>query len=129
MKRRLVSLVIIMVICLSFAGNALALNSDEVIMQPFSTLSIACGLSASGSQYKVWARTKSGFSDDLTASVSLYQVVNGEEVFITSASASGTGTMITASKLRTLTSGTYKVYGYGTGGTSSGSNSSTVTIP
>lgn len=129
MKRRLVSLAILMMICLSFAGNALALDNEKVVMQPFSTLSIACGLSASGSQYKIWSRTKSSFSDDLTASVYLYQVVDGDEVFITSASASGTGTSVTASKLRTLSAGTYKVYGYGTGGSSSGSKSSTVTIP
>lgn len=116
-------------ICLSLAGNALALSSDGNVMQPLSTLSITCGLTVSGSQYKIWSKTKTSFSDDLTASASLYQIVNGSEVFITSVSASATGTTVTASKLRTLTSGTYKVYGYGTSGSSTGSNSSTVTVP
>lgn len=130
MKRRLGSLVIVMLVCLSLAGNALALSSDDiVVVQPLSALSITCGLTVSGSQYRVWSKTKTNFSDDLTASVSLYQVVNGSEVFVTSASASATGTTVTASKLRSLSSGTYKVYGYGTSGTSNGSNNCTVTVP
>lgn len=129
MKRRFVSLVIVMLICLSLVGNTLALNSDEAIVQPMSSISVTCGLTASGSQYKVWSKTQVSFSGDLTASVSLYQVINGSEVFITSASASATGTTVTASKLRTLSSGTYKVYGSGTSGSSSGSKSSTITIP
>lgn len=129
MKRRLVSLVIVMMICLSLAGNALALSSDFIVAQPMSTITVTCGLAASGSQYKVWSKTQVSFSGNLTASVSLYQVINGSEVFITSASASATGTTVTASKLRTLSSGTYKVYGSGTSGSSSGSKSSTITIP
>lgn len=129
MKRRLVSLLIVMMVCLSLTGNAFALSSDDIVIQPRSAISVTCGLTQSGSQYRVWSKTRTSFTDDLTARVYLYQIVNGSEVFITSASASATGTSVTASKLRTLSSGTYKIYGYGSGSTSSGSNSTTVTVP
>ena len=129
MKRRLVPLVIVMMVCLSLAGNALALSSDEVVMMPLSLVSVTCGLSKSGSQYRVWSTTETNLSESLTASVSLYQVVNGSEVYITSASASATGASVTAKKTRTITSGTYKIYGSGSGNTSSSSDSCTVTIP
>jgi len=120
---------IVMMVCLTLTGNTLALSSDDVVIQPRSAISVTCGLTQSGSQYSLWSKTKTSFSDELTASASLYQIVNGSEVFITSVSASATGTTVTASKLRKLTSGTYKVYGYGTSGSSTGSNSSTVTVP
>jgi len=129
MKRRLVSIVIVMLVCLSLTGNALALSNDEVVMMPLSLVSVTCGLTKSGSQYRVWSTTETNLSESLTASVSLYQVVNGSEVFITSASASGTGTSVTAKKTRTLTSGTYKIYGSGSANSSSSSDSCTVTIP
>lgn len=129
MKKRLFTYVIVMMVCFVLAGNALALSSDEVVVQPRSTISVTCGLTQSGSQYRLWSKTKTSFSDDLTASASLYQIVNGSEVFITSVSASATGTTVTASKLRTLSSGTYKIYGYGTSSSSTGSNSSTVSVP
>lgn len=129
MRKRLISLMIVMMACLTFAGSTLALGADDIVVQPRSSVTVTCGLSKSGSQYKVWSKTQVSFSGDLAASVSLYQVINGSEVFITSASASATGTTVTASKLRTLSSGTYKVYGSGTSGSSSGSKSSTITIP
>lgn len=129
MKRRLVSLVIVMLVCLSLAGNALALSNDDIVMQPLSLVSVTCGLTQSGSQHRVWSTTETNLSENLTASVSLYQVVNGSEVFVTSASASATGTSVTARKTRTLAAGTYKIYGSGSGNTSSSSDSCTVTIP
>ena len=86
MKKRLFTYVIVMMVCFVLAGNALALSSDEVVVQPRSTISVTCGLTQSGSQYRLWSKTKTSFSDDLTASASLYQIVNGSEVFITSVS-------------------------------------------
>lgn len=129
MKKRLLSFAIVMMICFVFAGNTLAISSDEIVVQPRSAISVTCGLTQSGSQYRLWSKTKTSFSDDLTARASLYKIINGSEIFITSVSASATGTTVTASKLRTLTSGTYKVYGYGTSSTSTGSNSSIVSVP
>ena len=129
MKRSIISFAIVMMICLSFTGSAFALNNDDAAIQPRSAISVTCGLTQSGSQYRLWSKTKTSFSDDITASASLYQIVNGSEVFITSVSASSIGTTVTASKLRTLSPGTYRVYGYGTAGSSSGSKSITVTIP
>jgi len=129
MKRRLVSLVIVLAVCLSLTGNALALKNDGVIMAPLSLVSVSCGLTKSGSQYRIWSTTETNLSESLTASVSLYQVVNGSEVFVTSASATATGTSVTAKKTRTLAAGTYKIYGSGSGNTSSSSDSCTVTIP
>ncbi len=129
MKRRLISLAIVMMVCLALTGNTLALKSDDSVAQPKSSIAITCGLSKSGSKYKVWSRTETSFSDSLTASVSLYRVVNGAEVFVTSASATGNGITLTASKTRSLTSGTYSVYGSGTAGSSSGSDSCTIIVP
>lgn len=129
MKRRLISLVIVMMVCLTLTGNTLALRGDDLITQPKSSIVITCGLSKSGSKYKVWSRTETSFSDSLTASVSLYQDVNGTEVFVTSASATGSGITLTASKTRSLPSGTYSVYGSGSAGSSSGSDSCTIVVP
>lgn len=129
MKRRLISLAIVMMVCLTLTGNTLALKSDDSVAQPRSSIVITCGLSKSGSKYKVWSRTETSFSDSLTASVSLYRVVNGTEVFVTSASATGNGITLTASKTRSLTSGAYSVYGSGTAGSSSGSDSCTIIVP
>ena len=129
MKRRLVSLVIVLAFCLSLTGNALALNSDDAFVQPMSSVGVTCGLTKSGSQYKAWSRTEASVSTNLTASVYLYQVVGGSEVLITSASNSGSGTSLTASKTRSLTSGTYVVRGSGTAGSSSGNDSCTVVVP
>lgn len=129
MKRRLVSLAIVMLICLSLAGNTLALSNDDAVVQPMSSITVSCGLTKTGSQYRAWSRTDTSFSTSLTARVSLYQVVNGSEVYITIANASATGTSVTASTTRSLSSGTYKIYGYGTGNSSSSSDSCTVTVP
>ncbi|NLI54165.1 MAG: hypothetical protein GX417_07535 [Clostridiales bacterium] len=129
MKRRIFSLVIVMVLCLVLAGNTLALSSDDVVVQPRAAIVVTCGLTAVGGQYKAWARTEAAFTDTLTARVVLYRVVNGSLTFVTSANASTTGTSVTASKTQTLTSGTYRVYGYGTSSTASGSTSTTVTVP
>ncbi len=129
MKRRIVSLVIVMLICISLAGNTLALSNDDVVVQPMSSITVSCGLTKTGSQYRAWSRTDTSFSTSLTARVSLYQVVNGNEVYIATANASATGTTVTASTTRSLSSGTYKIYGYGTGNSSSSSDSCTVTVP
>ena len=129
MRKRLISLMIVMMLCFTFVGNTLALDSEDSNVQLRSTAIVTCGLAQSGSQYRLWSRIKISYSDDLTTSASLYRIVNGREVFVTSVSASGKGTTLTASKLRTLASGTYKVYGSGTSGSSSSSNSSTITVP
>ena len=129
MKRRLISLVLVMILCLSLTGNAFALSSGGTVVQPRSSISVTCGLYKSGSQYRVWSKTQYTFTDDLTARVSLYKVMNGSEYFITSASAGTTGTSVTASNTRSLSSGTYKVYGYGRCSTSSSSDTYTITIP
>lgn len=129
MKRRFISLVILMTVCLTLTGNTLALKSDDFVAHPKSSIVITCGLSKSGSKYKVWSRTETSFSDSLTASVSLYQVVNGTEIFVTSASATGSGITLTANKTRSLSSGTYSVYGSGSAGSSSGSDSCTIVVP
>lgn len=129
MKRRFVSLVIVMLVCLSLAGNALALSNDDVVVQPKSSITVSCGLTKTGSQYRAWSRTDSSFSTSLTARVSIYQVINGNEVYIATANASATGITVTASTTRSLSSGTYKIYGYGTGNSSSSNDSCTVTVP
>ena len=49
MKRRLVSLAIVMLICLSLAGNTLALSNDVALVQPKSAVGVTCGLTKSGS--------------------------------------------------------------------------------
>jgi hypothetical protein len=128
MKRRLISFMLVMMICLALTGNALALSSEDVSDQTRGAITVSCGLTQSGGQYVPWSRTRSGFSENLTATVYLYRIVNGSEVFVTSSSAGTYGTSVTASTGCTLSAGTYKVYGYGTGDTTSGSTSRTYTI-
>lgn len=129
MRNRLISLMIVMIACLTFTGSTFALGADDIVIQPRSSMIVTCGLSKSGSRYKAWSRTEVSLSTNLTASVYLYQVVGGSEVLITSASNNGSGTSLTASKSRSLASGTYVVRGSGTAGSSSGSDSCTVVVP
>ncbi len=129
MKRRIISLVIVLALCLTLAGNTLALTSDDTVIQPRAAILVTCGLTAVSGQYKAWSRTESNISDTLTARVTLYRIVGGSLIYVTSASASTTGTSVTASKTLSLSSGTYRVYGYGTSSTTSGSTSTTVTVP
>jgi len=128
MKRRITSLLLAFMLCFLVCGSALADSSINAVAQPKSAPKLTSGISASGSRYIIWAKTRTSYSGNLSASFELYRIVNGNEVFVTSGSNSATGTSVTASKTISLSSGTYKLYAHGSSGTASTNQTSTITI-
>jgi hypothetical protein len=137
MKKRVLALLLVILVSVLSTGYALAeapqidepASSVDIIVQPMSTLTLTCGLSkVSGSTYNVWATCRSAASENLTVSYTLYRIVSGAQVYVTSSSASATGFSVTASKQISLSAGTYKLYVTGSGNTSSTSRSNQYTI-
>lgn len=133
MKRRVISVTLVLMMCFLLCGSAFAAEETETTaIQPRGAVMITCGLTnLGGGQYRIWSRTETNLPEKLYASVRIVKIVNGNEVTVTNGNASAsikTGTAVTASKTLTLSSGTYKVYGSGSGNTSSGGDDKTFTI-
>ncbi len=129
MKKRLFALVLVLAVCFSLAGTSLAEPEPQLEITPYSTVLFSSGITlSSGSTYKVWALAKPAVAEYVIVGFDLYRVVNGSEVYVTSGSASGTGTSIEASQYVTLSSGTYKLYAWYYGQTQSDSTVKTRTI-
>lgn len=133
MKRRVISVTLVLMMCFLLCGSALAQSSDDAApQQPRGAVWITCGLSnLGGGQYRIWSRTETSFSENLYAYVEIVKIVNGSEIGVSGGSASESKrncTSVTASKSLTLSSGTYRVYGSGSGNTSDGEDYSTFTI-
>lgn len=109
MKKRIATLLLVTVFCLTFCSVALAEGS----------LSVTASVTKSRSACTVSTMT----TESLYVSYSLYQVVGTTETFITSASASATDKSATASSTKALTSGTYKMYIYASGNTTDSNES------
>jgi len=126
MKRKLLSLILVFVLCFSMIGNAYALGSAEEgqAVEPRAAITLSCSLSST----RASASIKTNVSESLSVRFVLYEIVNGNEIYVTAGSNSGTGVMITASKTVSLDSGTYIIYYSGSGNTTSGSSSRTFTL-
>lgn len=118
MKKRLVCLVLIVVLCLSFGGTALAAEKIEII--PYGAVGLSSGLThVSGTSYRPWASATAVLPENITVGFTLYKIVNGSEVFVTSGSASANSTFVKSEKTVTLSSGSYKLYAWYIGQTQS----------
>lgn len=124
MKRKLLSLILVFVLCFSMIGNAYALGSAEQEVEPRAGITLSCSLSKT----RASASIKTNVSESLSVRFVLYEIVNGNEIYVTAGSNSGTGVMITASKTVSLDSGTYIMYYSGSGNTTSGSSNRTFTL-
>jgi len=126
MKRKLLSLILVFVLCFSMVGNAYALGSagEAQAAETRGAITLSCSLSSS----RASATIATNVSESLSVRFVLYEIVNGNEIYVTAGSNSGTGVMITASKTVSLDSGTYIMYYSGSGNTISGSDSRTFTL-
>lgn len=123
MKQRLISIVLVLMMCCLICGNALAQSSDDAAPQPRGAITLYAGLdNLGGGSYRPRATIETGSSESLYVSFTLYKVVDGDEVYITSDSNRGTGRKVTASKIVSLSSGRYHMYYSGSGNTVSGSD-------
>ena len=121
MKRKLVCLVIVMVICLGAIGQTFALasdNSEVIAPEPRGAITLYPGLdSLGGGRYRARATIETGAVESLSVSFTLYKVVGGVEQYITGKSESANTDDLTASRTVALSSGTYHMYYSGSGNT------------
>ncbi len=118
MKKRLMCFVLIVILCLSFSGTAIAAEKVEIV--PFGAVGLSSGLTnVSGNSYRAWASATAALPEDIKVGFTLYKIVNGSEVYVTSGSASANSTFVKAEKTVTLSSGSYKLYAWYIGKTQS----------
>ena len=129
MKKRLLAFAMVLAICLSMAGTAFAESELNQEITPKSIVLFSSGLTrVSGNTYTAWAIAMPAISEYVIVGLDLYRIVNGSEVYVTSASASGTGTNIRAENNVSLSAGTYKLYAWYYGQTQSDSTVKTYSI-
>lgn len=118
MKRRLICLTLILLLCLSFTGTTFAATDEEIV--PRGAVGLSSGLThVSGSTYRAWASATASLPENVTVGFTLYKFVNGSYTYVTSGSASDYGTYVKAQRTLTLSSGSYKLYAWYTGKTQS----------
>lgn len=123
MKKRVVSMLVVMVMVLMYCSIALAASNDT---QPYAVARISGGLtSQGGNRYLLWGTIRGLSNDDLSIRVELR---SSSGSYIAGASNSGDGASVTASTPISLSSGTYYIYLYGSSSTSSPSDVLTVRI-
>ena len=103
MKKRVLILVLVALVCLAFCSAAYARGG------------LGCYSSVkSGNSY---ATIEAFSTENLYVQFNVYKIVGGSEVFQTSGSSSKTGISVTAKSTKSLTSGNYVMYIYGYGNT------------
>ena len=120
MKRRILALLVVVVLCMTLSlGTALAAAPEDEGIMPLSSLSISVGLTKMAgptSSYTAKATVGALQTENLRVYVYLYDST-GKLLYSTSATK--TGVTATVSFNRYLTPGTYKVVGKGYGDTDS----------
>ena len=119
MKKRFLCFALVFLFCLSFGSTALAASQDEIV--PYGAIGLSSGLThISGSTYKPWASGTAAIYEDFTVGFTLYKNVDGDYVYVTSASKSVVnGNFAKAEKTVTLSPGQYKLYAWYIGETQS----------
>ena len=79
-------------------------------------------------KYNPYAIASVGLPEQLSVGFTLYKVVNGNEIYITSDSDGGYGNYFEAEAVVTLSKGTYKLYAYYRGETKSDGSVKTYNI-
>lgn len=79
-------------------------------------------------QYNPYAIASVGLPEQISVGVTLYKIVSGNEIYVTSDSDSGYGNYFEAEALVNLSSGTYKLYAYYQGETNSDGSVTTYII-
>ena len=118
MKKRLICLTLVLLLCLSFSGTAFAATDEEIV--PCSMVGLSSGLThVSGSTYRAWAGATASLPENVTVGFTLYKYTNGSYTYVTSGRASTYGTYVKAQRTVTLSSGYYKLYAWYIGETQS----------
>jgi hypothetical protein len=126
MEKSILCIMLAILISLSSIGMAFATEHKGV--EPQGMVAFSSGLTKEDSSYTAWANATTTLPEDLLVGFTLYRVVNGSEVYVTSGSKSIHGTYARAEKFVYLTPGTYKLYSYYRGNTQSDSNVKTYNI-
>ena len=126
-KKTIISLCLIAVICFACFAPALAAgnNATRGIVTFSSGMPKVAGTT---NQYNPYAIASVGLPEQLSVGFTLYKIVNGNEVYVTSDSDGGHGNYFEAEALVNLSSGTYKLYAYYRGETKSDGSVTTYNI-
>jgi hypothetical protein len=126
-KKTIISLCLIAVICFACFAPALAAgnNATRGIVTFSSGMPKVAGTT---NQYNPYAIASVGLPEQLSVGFTLYKIVNGNEVYVTSDSDGGHGNYFEAEALVNLSSGTYKLYAYYRGETKSDGSVKTYNI-
>ena len=126
-KKTIISLCLIAVICFACFAPALAAgnNATRGIVTFSSGMPKVAGTT---NKYNPYAIASVGLPEQLSVGFTLYKIVNGNEVYVTSDSDGGHGNYFEAEALVNLSSGTYKLYAYYRGETKSDGSVKTYNI-
>ncbi len=118
MKKRLICLTLVLLLCLSFTGTAFAATDEKIATR--AMVGLSSGLThVSGTTYRPWASATASLPENVTVGFTLYKYVNGSYTYVTSGSASDYGTYVIARRTVTLSPGYYKLYAWYIGETQS----------
>lgn len=126
-KKTIISLCLIAVVCLACFAPALAAGNNVTR----GTVAFSSGMpkvAGTTNQYNPYAIASVGLPEQISVGFTLYKVVNGKDVYVTSGSDGGYGNYFEAEAVVTLSNGTYKLYAYYTGETNSDGSTTTYTI-
>ena len=126
-KKTFVSLLLMAVICLSCIMPALAAENTTTR----GAVAFSSGMprvAGTSNRYNPYAIASAGLPEQITVGFTLYKIVNGEQIYVTSATDSGYGNYFEAEALVTLSSGTYKLYAHYQGETTSDTKVTTYNI-
>ena len=108
-KKTIVSFFLMAVICFSCFMPALAAGNNATR----GTVAFSSGMpkvAGTTNQYNPYAIASVGLPEQISVSFTLYKIVNGNEIYVTSDSDSGYGNYFEAEAIVNLSSGTYKLY-------------------
>ena len=126
-KKTIISLCLIAVICFSCFMPALAAGNNATR----GTVAFSSGMpkvAGTTNQYNPYAIASVGLPEQISVGFTLYKIVNGNEVYVTSDSDGGHGNYFEAEAFVNLSSGTYKLYAYYQGETNSDGSVTTYII-
>lgn len=108
-KKTIILLCLIAVICFSCFMPALAVGNNATR----GTVAFSSGMpkvAGTANQYNPYAIASVGLPEQISVGFTLYKIVSGNEIYVTSDSDSGYGNYFEAEAIVNLSSGTYKLY-------------------
>ena len=109
--KKLLVICLAAMICISCFTPALALDNDDVVY-PNGTVLFSSNMpkvSGTTNQYNPYALARPGIPEQVSVGFTLYKVVNGDEIYVTSASNSSHSNYVKAEDFVNLSSGTYTI--------------------